>query len=66
MNLSAYLERNQLTQTQFAAQIGVTQGYISQLLSGRVKCSPEIALKIERTTKKTVTRHEMLWPKERR
>ena len=66
MNLSSYLERNQITQTQFAEQIGVTQGYISQLLSGRVKCSPDVALKIELITKKTVTRHEMLWPKERR
>jgi len=32
--VDAYLKENQLTQTQFAEQIGVSKGYVSQLMKG--------------------------------
>lgn len=32
--VEAYLKENQLTQTQFAEQLGVSKGYVSQLMKG--------------------------------
>lgn len=32
--VDAYLQENQLTQTQFAEQLGVTKGYVSQIMKG--------------------------------
>ena len=32
--VETYLKDNQLTQTQFAEQLGVTKGYVSQLMKG--------------------------------
>jgi DNA-binding transcriptional regulator YdaS (Cro superfamily) len=34
MKLSEYLQKNNLTQSEFAAQLGVSQPHISRLLSG--------------------------------
>lgn len=32
--VDAYLKENQLTQTQFAEQLGVSKGYVSQIMKG--------------------------------
>lgn len=37
--VEAYLEANQLTQTQFAEELGVSKGYVSQILSGNTNLS---------------------------
>lgn len=33
-NVRLYLEQNNMTQTEFAAKLGVTKGYISQIMNG--------------------------------
>lgn len=37
--VEAYLEANQLTQTQFAEELGVSKGYVSQILNGNTNLS---------------------------
>lgn len=32
--VDTYLKENQMTQTQFAEQLGVTKGYVSQIIKG--------------------------------
>lgn len=48
--VEAYLEANQLTQTQFAEELGVSKGYVSQILNGNTNLSMkklvELLLKI--------------------
>lgn len=33
-NVRLYLEQNNMTQTEFAAKLGVTKGYLSQIMNG--------------------------------
>ena len=48
-----YLEQNNMTQTEFAAKLGVTKGYISQIMNGNFNHSLskliEISLAIGKT-----------------
>lgn len=37
--VEAYLEANQLTQTQLAEELGVSKGYVSQILNGNTNLS---------------------------
>jgi DNA-binding transcriptional regulator YdaS (Cro superfamily) len=57
MRLDEYLKKT--TQDEFAKAAGVSQGLISQWLSGTTSITAENAVKIERITKGAVTRQEL-------
>ena len=42
-----------------AKELGITRTWMSQIISGRQVCSPELALNIERLTEGQVTRKDM-------
>lgn len=42
-----------------AKKLGITKTWMSLLVSGRQKCSPELALKIEQETQGKVTREDL-------
>lgn len=48
--LKKYLKQTSLTQRDFAEVIGVSNGHLSQLISGQKSPSLELAVKIERET----------------
>ncbi len=49
MEISQYLKQNQISQADFAAMIGVTQGRVSQIINGS-SVPPDLAVKIETQT----------------
>lgn len=48
--LSEYLKVNRITQAQFAAKVGVSQGSISRICRGTSGLSFRLAMKIDRAT----------------
>ena len=48
--LKKYIEKTNINQSDFAASIGVSRGYVSLLISGQKSPSLELAVKIERET----------------
>lgn len=67
MKLQDYLAEEEITQTEFARAVGVTQGMVWQWLNGVRRVSAEQVLVIERATKKRVSRHDLrpdLYPRE--
>ena len=42
-----------------AKELGITRTWMSQIISGREVCSPELALEIERLTTGAVTRMDL-------
>jgi len=58
--LDDYLDKNGITQRQFAERIGCSQGLISQWLSGETKMTGLWAVKIERVTRAAVRRQDLL------
>ena len=50
MTLSEYLRTNAIRQADFGPRIGVTQGTVSKLCSGRLLPDMEMAAKIQRET----------------
>jgi DNA-binding transcriptional regulator YdaS (Cro superfamily) len=66
MNLKTYLRKHKLSQSEFARQVGVTQGAVWQWLEGKQRISAEKALLIEGATGGVVSRQELradLWPR---
>lgn len=59
MELSAYLQKNELTQEEFAKQLGVSQGLVWQWLRGRTRVTAERAKHIEKMTRGAITRHDL-------
>jgi len=59
MNLQIYLEKNALSQEQFAKKVGVTQGAVWQWLSGETRITAERAVQIEQITDGQVSRHDL-------
>jgi len=59
MNLNEYLQKNALTQCQFASLVGVSQGYVSQVITGKSKLRGSAAIKWSQTTNWQVTPHEL-------
>ena len=57
--IRSYLSRRGLTQTEFARQVGVSQGMVWQWLSGYRPVSPESAIKIEAGTKGAIKKREL-------
>jgi DNA-binding transcriptional regulator YdaS (Cro superfamily) len=58
MDLNTYLKTT--TQTDLADKLGVTQGLISQWVSGETNITPDKAIAIEGATDGLVTREELL------
>lgn len=57
--LDAYLKAQQLTRAEFAAQLGVTPGAVSQWFTGLLPVSPARARQIEEITGGAVTRIDL-------
>ncbi|WP_036797146.1 helix-turn-helix domain-containing protein [Leisingera caerulea] len=55
--LSTYLKKNRIRQSEFADSVGVTQGVISRLSSGAAKPSLELAVRIDKATAGAVPVH---------
>lgn len=69
MILKSYLRVSKLSQSEFARQLGVTQGAVWQWIEGVQRVSAENAKRIEEITGGAVTRHDLrpdLWPAEKR
>lgn len=62
MNLRDFLKRNGLTHGGFGKTVGLSQGYVSLLVGGKRRPSPDIALRIEKATGGAVTKESLLWP----
>lgn len=62
MKLEAWKEKHQLKNCDLAGKFGVDQSYITYLLQGKRRASPELAKRIEYETNGEVTRMEMLYP----
>ncbi|MDJ0475614.1 helix-turn-helix transcriptional regulator [Pantoea eucalypti] len=59
MKLNDYLQKNALTQAEFASLVGVSQGYVSQVLTGKCKLRGSAAIKWSQITNWQVTPHEL-------
>ena len=59
MDIKSYLETKELSQEQFAKDIGVTQGLVWQWLNGRTRITPERAKQIEEKTGGAIGKHEL-------
>lgn len=59
MNLNSYLKKYGISQASFANLVGVTQGYVSQVVAGAYKPKGKTALKWSEATRWEVTPHEI-------
>lgn len=57
--LTEHLAASGLTQRQFAAELGISTSYLSEMVSGLKRPSLSLALRIERETGGAVTVHEL-------
>ena len=59
MKLEQYLEQYHVRQADFAKSVGVSQGYVSQVLSGKYKPKGKNAIRWSAATPWLVTPHEL-------
>lgn len=59
MKLCDYLKQNRIKQADFARTAGVSQGYVSQILSGKYKPKGNKAIRWSAATNWLVTPHEL-------
>ena len=59
MKLTTYLKKHKVTHATLAAQLGVTEGLISQWVCGRTKITAERAVAIEKATAGHVRRVDL-------
>jgi DNA-binding transcriptional regulator YdaS (Cro superfamily) len=59
MELTAYLTKYGLSQREFGARLGVTQGMVAHWVNGRTRITAERALEIEAATSGEVSRLEL-------
>ena len=59
MQLSAYLQKQDISATRFAKGIGISKSMVTLLLQGKRRPSPGLAKTIERATGGEVARHEL-------
>lgn len=64
MNLREWLFRNKKSVTDFAKELNVSRTHLNLISSGIRKPSPELAKRIEKATKKGVTKEELLFPED--
>lgn len=69
MDINQYLQKADVTQSEFAQSIGVAQSFLWQVLSGRRPVPVERCADIERATGGAVTRRDLrpddwhrIWP----
>jgi transcriptional regulator with XRE-family HTH domain len=58
--LRNWLLEQQRTQEDLAAEVGVKQGYLSLIITGRRRPSKDLARKISRATRRAVTMDQLL------
>ena len=64
--LIAYQTENKLSRGQLAQRLGLSEGFVSLLLSGKRFAGMAVALRIEKATKGTVSASSVMSPTERR
>jgi len=69
MNIAQYLEHSQVSQSAFAALVGVSQSMVWQWIEGRRPVPEKRCARIERLTNGAITRQELrpddwqeIWP----
>ena len=62
MKLKLYLDIRGKSMTEFAQETGLTLSYISRIIAGNRRPSPQVAAQIEKATKGKVSRLELLYP----
>lgn len=69
MNISDYLKAQEITQTKFADDVGVSVSMVGQWISNHRPVTPEKCVVIEKLTKGQVTRKDLrpsdwklIWP----
>lgn len=62
MTIQEYLNWKELKWQDMAKQLGVDPTYLSHLKHGRLKWSPQMALKVEEITKGHVKKDSLVWP----
>lgn len=62
MKLTEWQKANNLKNKDLAALFSVDESYITLLLKGQRRPSPELAAQIEKATKLAVSRMELLYP----
>ena len=63
MKLKKYLDRCSIKKSHFANIIGVSPAFITYIIQGKKRPSPEVAKKIEEVTHGVVNRMELLYPR---
>lgn len=58
--IKRYCDRRGIRQRAFAQLVGLSEGYVSQLISGRERCGKHAALKIVQKTGGAVTLEDLL------
>ena len=64
MRLKDWKDQKQLKNKDLAASLDIDEGYVTHILKGDRRPSPELALKIEQLTKGMVSRMDVLYPEE--
>jgi DNA-binding transcriptional regulator YdaS (Cro superfamily) len=59
MDIAAYLKKNGISQDEFAAKLGVSQGLVWQWIDGRTRVTAERAKQIEEATGGSVRRRDL-------
>lgn len=59
MKLNEYLSRKNISQSSFAVMVGVSQGFISQVIAGKYKPRGSRAIEWSRATEWIVTPHDL-------
>jgi len=62
MKLKQYLKKYPVKQCELAKKAGVSAPFITYILQGKKRPSPEVAENIEKATSGMVTRMELLYP----
>ena len=61
MWIDEWLFKEGMTQEKFANQVGISREYLNRIIAGAVRGSPDVAKKIQETTKGEVTLEEILF-----
>jgi transcriptional regulator with XRE-family HTH domain len=62
MDLKTWIRTKKIQQRVLARTLGLSDSYLSELLSGKRNFNPKIAQKIEELTKGEVSRMELIFP----
>ena len=65
MSLKSFIERSGLKPAQFARKAGISKSYLSEILAGERRPSPQLAEKIAKATKGEVSAESLVFPRRR-